>query len=89
MGNRDIIDKWNREERGWSMIGYHGVILSGVRRYISDYDPALDGHIQPGRPEDMMGTHCQAKGMNTCSIGNCCIGDPGWEVPVIADRWDG
>lgn len=76
-GDRDAIDDWHRE-RGFSQIGYHGVILNGVRTSRAAYDIALDGHIQAGRPETEMGAHCLAKGMNTCSIGVCCIGNPGW-----------
>jgi len=65
------------------MIGYHGVITNGVIRYKNPYDIALDGLIEAGRPEDMMGAHCLAKGMNTCSIGVCLIGNPGWPLEGV------
>jgi len=74
-GDADAINQWHRD-RGWSQIGYHGVILNGVRTYKAQYDPKLDGHIQPGRPESMIGAHCLAGGMNSVSIGVCCIGNP-------------
>jgi len=78
-GDRDVIDEWHRD-RGFSGIGYHGVITNGVLRSQDAYDVGFDGMIQPGRPEDRMGAHCKAKGMNTCSIGICLIGNPGWSV---------
>ena len=76
-GDKAIIDQWHRE-RGWSQIGYHGVILNGVRTYQAGYDIALDGVAEAGRSEAIMGAHCLAKGMNRYTIGVCCIGNPGW-----------
>ena len=81
-GDRAVIDQWHRQ-RGWSQIGYHGVILNGVRGYQAAYDIALDGVSEAGRPETIMGAHCMAKGMNTCSIGVCCVGNPGWATPDV------
>lgn len=52
------IDSWHRQ-RGWKCIGYHYVIY-------------LDGSIHPGRPESMVGAHCQNH--NQHSIGVCYIG---------------
>ena len=53
------IDTWHRQ-RGWKLgIGYHYV----VRR---------DGQIEPGRPEWMIGAHCQNH--NAHSIGVCYEG---------------
>ena len=53
------IDTWHRQ-RGWKFgIGYHYV----VRR---------DGQIEPGRPEWMVGAHCQNH--NAHSIGICYEG---------------
>lgn len=52
------IDRWHRQ-RGWKCIGYHYVIY-------------LDGSIHPGRPESMVGAHCQNH--NQHSIGVCYIG---------------
>ena len=54
----DDIGRWHRA-RGWKGIGYHYVIL-------------LDGTVQPGRPLDQPGAHCQ--GHNAHSIGICYIG---------------
>lgn len=52
------IDRWHRQ-RGWRCIGYHYIIR-------------LDGTIEPGRPENMIGAHCA--GHNSRSIGICYIG---------------
>ena len=52
------IDRWHRA-RGWKMIGYHYVVN-------------LNGTIEQGRPEPMVGAHCQ--GHNEHSIGVCYIG---------------
>lgn len=52
------IDKWHRQ-RGFNGIGYHYVI-------------ALDGTINTGRSEDLVGAHCY--GHNRNSIGVCYIG---------------
>lgn len=45
--------------RGFADIGYHYVI-------------GLDGSVRPGRPESVVGAHCE--GQNTCSIGVCYVG---------------
>ena len=52
------IDKWHRQ-RGFNGIGYHYVI-------------ALDGTVNTGRSEDLVGAHCY--GHNRNSIGVCYIG---------------
>ena len=52
------IDRWHRQ-RGFTMIGYHYVILP-------------KGRIELGRPLDMVGAHC--KGHNLHSIGICYVG---------------
>ena len=52
------IRKWHKQN-GWEDIGYH---------YIID----LDGTIEKGRPENMVGAHCT--GQNSNSIGICYIG---------------
>lgn len=56
--NAADIDRWHRQ-RGFSQIGYHYVVL-------------LDGVIERGRPEEVVGAHC--KGHNRQSIGVCYIG---------------
>ena len=52
------ITRWHKQ-RGFATIGYHYVVL-------------LDGTIQQGRAEMVMGAHC--KGHNANSIGICYIG---------------
>lgn len=52
------IDRWHRQ-RGFKQIGYHYVIY-------------LDGSINKGRDEALIGSHC--KGHNANSIGVCYIG---------------
>lgn len=52
------ITRWHKD-RGFATIGYHYVVL-------------LDGTIQQGRAEMVMGAHC--KGHNANSIGICYIG---------------
>ena len=54
----DTIRKWHLD-RGWSDIGYHGVI----RR---------NGMYEPGRPESQMGAH--ARGANVDSLAVCLVG---------------
>jgi len=76
-GDAKEIDSWHKD-RGWNGIGYHGVILNGMRNPDKMYSAELDGKIEPGRPEDTVGAHCQAGGMNSVSLGVCCIGNPGW-----------
>jgi len=53
------IRKWHVEERGWSDIGYHYIIL-------------LDGTIEIGRDINTRGAH--VKDYNTGNIGICYIG---------------
>lgn len=72
---------------GWSDIGYHGVILNGHRDYNVAYVKTLDGKIEPGRAENVVGSHCKAGGMNNVSLGVCLIGNPGWQVDK-ADKAD-
>lgn len=52
------IDAWHRA-RGFRCIGYHYVVR-------------LDGTVEAGRPESVMGAHCS--GHNRGSIGICYIG---------------
>jgi len=70
-GDRDAIDKWH-QQRGWSGIGYHYVILNGFIHSNSKYDQELDGIIQTGRPLKSSGAH--VRGLNKHSIGICLIG---------------
>ena len=70
-GDVATIRDWHLE-RNFSDIGYHHVILNGVRHYGSVYDESLDGVIEHGRPIETPGAHC--KGQNEDSIGICLIG---------------
>jgi len=63
--DRDMIDGWHRE-RGWNGIGYHYVLIN------DKHDTIEDGTIQSGRDIHTIGAH--AKGLNSRSIGICCIG---------------
>jgi len=55
----DDIREWHVNERGWSDVGYHYIIL-------------LDGTIQKGREDSVNGAHVQ--GHNSTSVGICYIG---------------
>lgn len=68
---------------GWSDIGYHTVVMNGVRRGGNAYDRTLDGKVERGRPERTQGAHCAANGMNRVTLGICVVGVPGW-VPTGA-----
>jgi len=58
----ETIRRWHVEERGWSDIGYHYVILP-------------DGKIELGRPLDRIGAHTRAGRRNYTSIGVCLVGN--------------
>ena len=77
-GNARIVDQWHKE-RGFSMIGYHWVILNPFETYRELKDghgnTANDGRIEQGRPEEALGAHCL--GYNASSIGICLIGTNG------------
>lgn len=77
-GDAATINQWHLD-RGWpGGIGYHRVVLNGSREANLRYAKALDGKIEPGRPEDVVGAHCSAGGMNHVALGVCLIGNPGW-----------
>lgn len=76
-GDADFIRHIHMVDRGWSDIGYHAVILNGHRKSKSPYVKALDGKIEPGRPEWQYGAHCAANGMNFHALGVCLVGYPG------------
>lgn len=58
------------QERGWSGIGYHFVILNGS-------NGEGDGFIEstPRWINQVDGAHCRAAGMNTNGIGICLVGN--------------
>lgn len=84
-GNPFVIDSWHRE-RGFKWThkgsgvdvhaGYHYLILNGHLWTAQEYDARWDGLVVPCRPEDAIGAHCMAKGMNNESLGICLIGPP-------------
>jgi N-acetylmuramoyl-L-alanine amidase len=55
----ETIKGWHVNERGWSDIGYHYVVL-------------LDGTVDKGRPVKRQGAH--VRGHNKGSIGICYVG---------------
>ena len=70
-GDAKEIDNWHRE-RGFECIGYHLVLLNGLRKAHGEYSTEDDGLIEHGRPLSMIGAHCE--GHNSDSIGICLIG---------------
>ena len=64
--DRDMIDAWHRK-KGWSEIGYHFIIIN------NNHDSLHDGTVQEGRDIRKRGAH--AKGINSSSIGICCVGN--------------
>lgn len=52
------IDRWHKAQ-GWASVGYHWIIT-------------LDGKVEKGRDESMVGAH--VSGYNSNSIGICYIG---------------
>ncbi|MHB1000465.1 MAG: peptidoglycan recognition protein family protein [Armatimonadota bacterium] len=85
-GDAAEFDSWHAA-RGWGRrdpasgkvyhIGYHAVILNGRPKYSSKYRLIFDGKIEPGRPENMVGSHCRANDMNDRSLSVCLVGMPG------------
>lgn len=75
-GDAASIRMWHRH-RGWCDIGYHAVILNGRISSSSPYNVKLDGKIEPGRPENRHGSHCEADHMNAVALGVCLVGYPG------------
>ena len=75
-GDAETIRRWHTDPKpkgnGWLDIGYHFVILNGVREHGQEYDPALDGFFELGRDIELPGAHC--KWHNADSIGVCLIG---------------
>ena len=55
----EIIKGWHVNDRGWSDIGYHYIVL-------------LDGTVDQGRPVKRQGAH--VRGYNKDSIGVCYVG---------------
>jgi len=71
-----LIDKWHKERiPPFDSFGYNYLILNGYPFSTKEHITILDGHIEPGRPESMIGAHCF--GYNKNSIGICLIGLPG------------
>lgn len=77
-GDAKLINEWH-QERGWKTIGYHFVILNGIRKS-NTFNECDDGLIEKGRPLDddlfITGSEIGAHtlGLNDESIGICLIG---------------
>ena len=65
-----MIDQWHRD-RGWNGIGYHYVIVN------DKHDDEVDGEVQRGRDIRIQGA--RARGLNSRSIGICCVGHGDFE----------
>lgn len=74
-GNAALITKWHIQNNKWNTIGYHYVILNGKIVSRNKYRKGLDGELETGRDESVVGAHC--KGYNSKSIGICLIGKSG------------
>ena len=78
-GDVDIIREWHLA-RGWSDVGYNGVILNGKHKSGMDYNYNYDGIFQEGRSLDFSAyvekdeKAAHALGYNKNSIGICLIG---------------
>lgn len=70
-GDAALIEQWHKEN-GWKTIGYHYVILNGRRDSKSVSRAKLDGLVETGRDEAVVGAHCY--GQNKDSIGVCLVG---------------
>lgn len=75
--DKEMIDRWHRQ-KGWNGIGYHFVIIN------DKHDDLPDGTLQEGRPVDRMGAH--VKGINSRSLGICCVGHGDKEPFTDAQR---
>lgn len=71
-GDAMLIRQWHVGSRHWNDIGYHYVILNGIRSPDGVYVIEDDGLVEEGRPLDHVGAH--TKGYNADSIGICLIG---------------
>ena len=71
-GSAASIDEKHRCIFGWKSIGYHFVILNGIRTYGGTYSAQFDGAVEPGRAVANIGAH--VRGHNRNSIGVCLIG---------------
>ncbi|KJS87732.1 MAG: hypothetical protein JM58_03460 [Peptococcaceae bacterium BICA1-8] len=58
----EVVRRWHVQERGWSDIGYHYLVLA-------------DGSIELGRPLDKIGAYAQAGRRNFTAIGICLVGN--------------
>jgi hypothetical protein len=67
--DRDPIESYHVNQRGWRAIGYHRVYEIIGDRY----------HALEGRPLTWSGSHCP--GMNSRAIGVCFVGDFTHEPP--------
>lgn len=84
-GDAATIRQWHQSpdphdmSKPWRDIGYHYVVLNGVRKNDSDYETSEDGMVESGRPVDQVGAHCL--GDNKNSIGVCLVG-----IKIFSER---
>ena len=72
--NANAVEKWHKENNGWSEVGYHFLVEQAPEDKTPD---AMT--IWNGRSLYDIGAH--AEGFNTKGIGVCCIGDYDNEGP--------
>lgn len=70
-GCSGLIRDWHTKGNGWSDIGYHFVIPNG-RVFNNQYNSAMDGSLEVGRPLEVPGAH--ARGHNQDTVAICLIG---------------
>ncbi len=68
-GDYASIDRYHREEKGWSGAGYHFIIGNGTRTGDGELEATARWTAQ------IIGAHCQASSMNHRSVGICFVGD--------------
>lgn len=84
-GDASAIDAWHKQ-KGWNGIGYHFVVLNGVRRAADlgePNNPLDDGLVEKGRSLTQVGAHVE--GHNQDSIGICLIGKKHFTDMQIAE----
>ncbi len=68
-GDAASFDRYHREVRGWSAVGYHFVIGNGTRTGDGAVEPTVRWTAQ------RIGAHCPASSMNHRAVGICFVGD--------------
>jgi len=82
-GDAALIRSWHlAPPHGFLDIGYHYVVLNGVRKARGKYDPKCDGRIEKGRGLDYRGAHCPGDNVN--GIGICLVGNSKFTASQIS-----